>query len=102
MRHAVLRVELHSPPQAAGSSSDRWQISPLTPGRTSSGTAPRFSATTGVPVAIASSITMPNGSSHWIGMTRQRASTSSRSTAFRSASSTTVTSGPSIGRITSS
>ncbi|GAB3954484.1 hypothetical protein GCM10027614_61650 [Micromonospora vulcania] len=98
--HADLRVQLLAARSARGSSSGRSQTSPVSPGRTSSGTAPRPSATTGVPVAIASSITMPNGSSHWIGMIRQRASTSIRRVSWRSALNTTVTSSPSRGATT--
>jgi hypothetical protein len=47
------------------------------PSATTSGTEPARSATTGVPQAIASTITIPNGSSHWMGKTRQLALASS-------------------------
>ena len=40
---------------------------PETPVRTTSGTEPPGSASTGVPQAIASTITRPKGSLHWIG-----------------------------------
>ena len=42
---------------------------PVTPSTTTSGTDPRRSATTGVPQAMASIMTIPNGSSHRIGKT---------------------------------
>ena len=47
------------------------------PGSISSGTLPRGKATTGQPESIASIITRPKGSSHWIGASRARASRSS-------------------------
>ena len=72
----------------------------MTPSRTSSGTEPRRSATTGRPAAIASIIAIPNGSGQRIGMIRQRASCSSRSIVCRSPLSTSVTSSPSSGRTT--
>ena len=43
--------------------------SPPRPCSTTSGTAPRRVASTGVPQAIDSTITSPNGSGHWIGNT---------------------------------
>ena len=43
-------------------------MKPVRPSSTISPTDPRGVATTGVPVAIASIITSPNGSSHWIGL----------------------------------
>ncbi|MNY23735.1 hypothetical protein D3C86_1574130 [compost metagenome] len=42
-------------------------------GWTTSGTEPCRVATTGVPQAMASIITRPKGSAHWIGKTRHRA-----------------------------
>ena len=55
---------------------------PVTPSSTSSTAAPAGHATTGVPHAIASTITSPNGSGHWIGNTIARARP--RRSAFRS------------------
>jgi hypothetical protein len=46
-------------------------MKPVSPSTTTSATEPRRSATTGVPHAMASIITMPNGSSQRIGKTRQ-------------------------------
>src|SRR5215211_3277156 len=54
----------------AASSSTR---NPLTPSRTTSRAAPSGNAITGVPHAIASTITSPNGSGHRIGMSTARA-----------------------------
>ena len=63
-----------------------------------SGTDPRRVATTGVPQAIASTITMPNGSSHEIGNTRQDDLAYSSRLSAASASPTYSASGPSSGR----
>ena len=46
-------------------------MTPLRPCSITSGTAPRRVASTGVPQAIDSTITSPNGSGHWIGKTRR-------------------------------
>src|ERR1700761_5535063 len=58
---------------AAGRSAGSSRMNPVTPSATTSGTEPRFSATTGVPQAMASIITMPNGSSPRAGDIRQGA-----------------------------
>ena len=75
--HTVLRIEPVRLAQGAAAPRGRRQLNPVTPWRTTSGTAPRLSATTGVPVAMASTMTMPKGSSHCNGMIRQRAVSSS-------------------------
>ncbi|EUA13751.1 glycosyl transferase [Mycobacterium xenopi 4042] len=49
---------------AGASSAGSAHTKPVTPSSTISLTAPRSRATTGVPQAIASIITIPNGSSH--------------------------------------
>ena len=45
-------------------------MKPVSPSATTSGTEPLRQATTGVPQAMASVITRPNGSGHWIGNSR--------------------------------
>ena len=84
--------------KAAGSSSGRSRTNPVTPSTTTSGTAPPRSATTGVPQAIASIITIPNGSSHCTGNSRQRAPASSRRLAVASATPYTWSRSVSRGR----
>jgi hypothetical protein len=54
---------------ARASSSVDALTKPVTPSSTTSGTEPLRQARTGVPHAMASIITRPNGSSHWIGRT---------------------------------
>src|SRR2546422_7520399 len=54
------------------SSSTEQQTYPLTPSLTTSFTDPPGSASTGVPHAIASIMTNPKGSSHWIGNNKAR------------------------------
>jgi hypothetical protein len=82
---------------ASGSWSEVSQTIPVTPSTTTSGTEPRRSATTGVPQAIASIITMPNGSSQTMGKTRAAARESRSRFATASAGPKIVTSGPSRG-----
>ena len=71
---AVGRVESTSPLDGAGElATRRSTTTPVRPSTTTSGTDPLARATTGVPQAIASTITIPNGSSHRMGKRRQRA-----------------------------
>ena len=74
----------------------------MTPSSTISGAAPRGVATTGVPDASASIITMPNGSCHAIGLRRQTASPRSSCFVAPATSPTNSMSPPSSGRTCSS
>ena len=58
---------------AATISTGSSQMTPVIPSSMISGTDPRAFASTGTPLSIASIITRPNGSSHWMGKTTARA-----------------------------
>ena len=76
---AAGRIDLVGLRDGAGQVLERSTITPDSPrSQMTSGTAPRRVATTGVPQAIDSSITRPNGSSQSIGNSVQRARCSSR------------------------
>jgi hypothetical protein len=73
---------------------------PVTPSATTSGTDPRRRAITGVPQAMASTMTRPNGSSQRMGTIRQRALASSSFLVGPSASPIHSTPVPTWGRMT--
>jgi hypothetical protein len=75
---------------------------PVTPSTTTSGTDPRRIATTGVPHAIASIMTRPNGSSQQIGNSITQARDSRSRLAIASATPKISTSLPSRGLISRS
>ena len=75
---------------------------PVTPLTMTSGTEPRRSATTGVPQAMASIMTRPNGSSQQIGNSMAQARDSRSRLAWASATPKSSTSGPSRGLISRS
>ena len=52
-------------------------MNPVSPSATTSGTEPLAQATTGVPQAMASVMTRPKGSGHWIGNSNAAALASS-------------------------
>src|SRR6266571_5615379 len=74
------------------------QMTPVVPSTTTSGTEPERSATTGVPHAMASIMTMPNGSGQRIGNSRQAAAAYNSRLPAASTSPTYSVSGPRRGR----
>jgi hypothetical protein len=70
---------------------------PVSPSATTSGTDPLRQATTGVPQAMASVMTRPNGSAHWIGNSNAAALASSSVFCSWSHSPRTSTSSPNNG-----
>ncbi len=76
-------------------------MNPVSPGSTTSGTEPRLNAITGVPHAIASIMTRPNGSGQSIGISSPTAP--DRKSGFCASLISPISSTPpsaSIGRIT--
>lgn len=75
----ALRSSSGARSRAAASAGTSLRRCPVTPSSTISGTDPTGTATTGVPVASASTITRPNGSGHRRGFSRAQEPPSSSS-----------------------
>jgi hypothetical protein len=82
---------------AAAISSTEDTTTPVWPSATTSGTEPLPQAITGVPQAMASVMTSPNGSGHWIGNNNAAAPANSSAFSCCETSSRTSTSSPNSG-----
>src|SRR5215217_5147200 len=99
MTRARITRGSRSPTQskAVAISSTEETMNPVSPSATTSGTDPLRQATTGVPQAMASVMTRPKGSAHWIGKARAAAWLSRSAFCSWGHSPWTSTSSPRIG-----